>query len=177
MTGRANVLSLAASAAMLLAACSAPPAKDAPNTSAATAGAAQPNVAEVRATIEAANQRVIPAMLAGDAAGSVANYADSAVVMMTGMPMMKGRTAIEAGFKGMLDMMKLDAFSSATLDVQVSGDMAVETGTFKMTTTMKGAKPVTDVGKYLTVWQRQADGGWKVIRDMSNSDAAPAPAK
>ncbi len=177
MRGRANVIPFATLAAMLLAACSAPPAKDAPSTGAAAAAPAQPNVAEIRALIDAANQRVIPALIAGDVAGATANYADSVVVMMTGMPMMKGKTAVEAGFKGMLEVMKLDAFSSATLDVQVSGDMAVETGTFAMTSTMKGAKPVKDVGKYLTVWQRQADGGWKVIRDINNSDIAPAAAK
>jgi len=35
-------------------------------------------------------------------------------------------------------------------------------------------------GKYLTIWHKQADGTWKVVRDMFNSDlplAAPAKAK
>jgi ketosteroid isomerase-like protein len=30
-----------------------------------------------------------------------------------------------------------------------------------------------DSGKYLTVWQKQADGGWKIIRDINNTDIAP----
>jgi ketosteroid isomerase-like protein len=27
-----------------------------------------------------------------------------------------------------------------------------------------------DTGKYLTVWKHQADGSWKIIRDIDNSD-------
>jgi len=32
-----------------------------------------------------------------------------------------------------------------------------------------------DKGKYLTVWQRQGDGSWKVVRDINNADTQPAP--
>jgi ketosteroid isomerase-like protein len=47
--------------------------------------------------------------------------------------------------------------------------------------TMKDAqgKPVTDRGKYTEVWKKQADGKWKAVADIWNSDlpvSAPAPA-
>lgn len=165
---------VACASALMLGACAAPAAKSDSTTAGASAGTlAAPSVAEVRSAIEAANQRASAAMVAGDLAGSLANYADSAVVMMTGMPMMAGRAAIEAGFKGMMDMMTMNAVTFTTRDVMVSGDMAVETGMYDMTTTMKGAKPVTDKGKYLTLWTRQADGGWKAVRDINNSDGPP----
>ena len=35
--------------------------------------------------------------------------------------------------------------------------------------------PVTTVGKYLTVWKKQADGSWKVAVDAPSEDAPPAP--
>ena len=35
-------------------------------------------------------------------------------------------------------------------------------------------KPVTDRGKYLTVFKKQAAGTWKAVEDMINSDL-PAP--
>jgi ketosteroid isomerase-like protein len=38
----------------------------------------------------------------------------------------------------------------------------------------KGTKPITDKGKYLTVFKKQADGSWKAVADMINSDT-PAP--
>ena len=57
-----------------------------------------------------------------------------------------------------------------TEDVQVAGDLAVETGRYEMTFTPKQGKAINDKGKYVTVWQRQPDGSWKVLRDISNSD-------
>ena len=164
-------------AAALFAACSGPAGNPDTTTTGAAAGTlAEPTVAEVRAAIEAGNQRAAAGMVAGDLAASITNYADDAVVMMPGMPMMTGRPAIEAGMKGMMDMMKVDAASFTTTDVMVSGDMAIETGTYDMTTTMKGAKPVSDKGKYMTLWKRQSDGSWKAIRDINNSDGPPPPA-
>ncbi len=163
-------------AAVLLASCTPAADKTASSTTSSAAGTiAEPNITEIRATIEAANKRAAVGMVAGDLAASLGNYSDDAVMMMPGMPMMTGRPAIEAGMKGMMDMMKVNAAAFTTSDVMVGGDLAVETGTFEMTTTMKGAKPMTDKGKYMTLWKRQADGGWKAIRDINNADGPPPP--
>jgi ketosteroid isomerase-like protein len=32
-----------------------------------------------------------------------------------------------------------------------------------------------EAGKYITIYQRQADGSWKMARDIWNSDAAIPP--
>ncbi len=164
-------------AVALLAACSAPGGTaDSTATGMAAGTLAEANPAEVRTTIEAANQRAAAGMVAGDLTAALSSYSDDAVMMMPGMPMMTGRPAIEAGMKGMMDMMKVNAATFNTQDVMVGGDMAVETGTFEMTTTMKGAKPMTEKGKYMTLWKRQADGSWKAIRDINNTDGAPPAA-
>lgn len=138
---------------------------------------AEPNIAEIRSAIEAANQKWAAAMLAGDMTGAMENYADDAVVMMPMMPAWNGRPAIESGMKEMMTMMKVNDAKPSTMDVMASGDLAIETGAVTMTTTMKGAKPVTEVSKYLTIWKKQADGGWKIIRDINNSDGPPPKAK
>ena len=60
-----------------------------------------------------------------------------------------------------------------TNSVDVGGDYAIETGNYELTATPKGGKPVTEKGKYITVWKKQADGSWKIYRDIANSDSPP----
>jgi len=35
--------------------------------------------------------------------------------------------------------------------------------------------PIRIDGKYLTVWQKQADGAWMITADMFNADGPPTP--
>jgi ketosteroid isomerase-like protein len=51
-------------------------------------------------------------------------------------------------------------------------------GTYEETTTDASGKPVNDRGKYVEVWEKQADGKWKCGTDIWNSDLpASAPAE
>ncbi len=45
-----------------------------------------------------------------------------------------------------------------------------------MTVPGPDGEPASVVGKYLTVWQKQADGRWMVAADMFNADAPPPAA-
>jgi uncharacterized protein (TIGR02246 family) len=141
------------------------------SSGAAMAAASDPAV--VRQAIEAANAKAMDAINRGDTATALANYAEDAVVMQPGMAMMNGRAAISQGFAGLMAQFTPSNMKFTTSDVVVSGDLAVETGQYEMTLTPKGGKPMNDKGKYLTIWRRQADGSWKIIRDINNSDAAP----
>jgi len=53
------------------------------------------------------------------------------------------------------------------------GDLGYTVGTYELTMNNPKGKPVTDHGKYLTVWTKQADGSWKVAADTFNSDLPP----
>jgi len=35
---------------------------------------------------------------------------------------------------------------------------------------MPDGTPMTDHGKYATIWRKQTDGSWKVVVDIFNSD-------
>ena len=77
--------------------------------------------------------------------------------------------------KALNDMMAQMTMKDAKFhidDVLVGGDLAVETGTYEWTIQPKKGKAMPDKGKYVTVWQHQGDGSWKIIRDISNSDRA-----
>jgi ketosteroid isomerase-like protein len=53
-----------------------------------------------------------------------------------------------------------------------NGAMAWVSGAYELTMNDVGGKPINDRGKYLEVWEKQADGNWKCAADMWNSDLA-----
>lgn len=144
------------------------------SSSAPSAGGASGSVsqdtASVRAAIEAANTKFLEAFKRGDKAGLMANYADDAILMMQNEEAWRGRDGIDKGFTGFLSEMSFKDGAATTGDVMVAGDLAVETGTFAWTLQQKSGPEIKDKGKYLTVWKRQADGAWKIVRDINNTD-------
>jgi len=112
---------------------------------------------------------------AKDLEKSVGHYADDAVLIMPGAPAFKGKDAIRTAWKGMLDdpNLKID-FSADRVEISASGDMASTKGSYTLTlTNPKTKKPVDDKGSYVTVYKKQADGGWKAVEDITASEIAP----
>lgn len=137
-----------------------------------------PDPAVVRSTIDATNAKFADAMVKGDVAAAVAgSYANDAVLMMADAPKATGKDAILGLFTGMLAQMSIKAMTFRTDDVMLAGDIAVETGGYQVTLQPKKGAAVKDEGKFLTVWKKQADGSWKIIRDISNSNPPATPAK
>ncbi len=62
------------------------------------------------------------------------------------------------------------------VEVAKSGDLAYLSGTYDLTLNDAKGKPVKDRGKYVEVWKKQADGTWKTVADIWNSDP-PSPAR
>jgi len=136
---------------------------------------ASPDTASVRAAIEAANAKFLEAFKRGDKAGLIANYADDAVLMMPNEEAWRGRDGLDKGFTGFLSQVSFKDGAATTGDVMVAGDLAVETGTFAWTLQPKSGPEIKDKGKYVTVWKRQADATWKIVRDINNTDLPAKP--
>ncbi len=106
----------------------------------------------------------------------VGYYTDDAALLMPNAPAISGKDNIRAALKPFFaDPNFALNFSSTKADVAKSGDIGYTQGTYSMT--MSDAKTkaaITDHGKYLTVFKKQADGGWKAVEDMISSDM-PAP--
>jgi ketosteroid isomerase-like protein len=76
------------------------------------------------------------------------------------------------------------SFQGTQADASRGGDLVYTVGTYSLTTSKttsattsnptKNKQPVTDKGKYMTVYKKQADGTWKAVAGMINSDL-PAP--
>ncbi len=110
------------------------------------------------------------------------HYADDATLMVANAPLMKGTDAIRDGLKEFLTDKNLSlSFTGTSVEVSKGGDLAYTQGTYTMTQTdPKSKRPVTEKGKYLTVYKKQTDGSWKAIEDISTPDApavSPAPVK
>lgn len=58
----------------------------------------------------------------------------------------------------------------------IDGDLAYQRGTFTVAATPKaGGAPRTAHGNFLRIYRRQADGSWRMTRDMFNSDEPVEP--
>ena len=115
---------------------------------------------------------------AKDVDKTVSYYAENAVVMPPNSPALTTKEAIRKGWKDMIESPGLSLSWQATkVEVASSGDLAYVSGTYEDTTTGAGGKKTTEKGKYLEVLKKQADGSWKCVADMWNSDlpAAPSP--
>ena len=52
-----------------------------------------------------------------------------------------------------------------------AGDLGYTYGRWEFTQPGKDGKVVHQTGSYVTIWRRQADGGWKVVLDGGPSDS------
>src|SRR5947209_19690622 len=116
---------------------------------------------------------------AKDVDKTVSYYADNAVVMPPNASAATTKETIRSAWKEMLTTPGA-AISWKTTKVEVAkaGDLAYVSGTYEETMTDASGKPVKDRGKYVEIFKKQADGTWKVVADICNSDLpASAPAE
>ena len=154
--------------AVILAGCKQAPPPPAPDT----------HDADVKA-IRDLEATQVQAFAAKDVNKIGAYYGDNASAFFPDAPVVTGAAAIAAVFKPFLaDKNYSLTFASDKVDVAKSGDLVYSQGAYTMKSTdPKTKKVLTEQGKYVTVFQKQADGGWKAVADIFNEDAPPAPAK
>jgi uncharacterized protein (TIGR02246 family) len=131
----------------------------------------EPDVKSIRELEDKARE----AAKAKDLDRYVSFYAEDAVLLWPGAPMVTGRAAIREFMRVFLSMPDFSlSFETAQVKVSRTGDFAYTCGTNKVTLVDPNGRKMKDSGKYLTVYRKQSDGTWKVVADMGNSDL-PAP--
>jgi len=117
-----------------------------------------------QAAIDAANAKWIELFNKGDYAGVSQLYTEDAVALPPGSPMVKGRAAIAAMWKGMAEQAGDPKLT--TIEVKRLGPKAArEIGTFSLKT--KGPSPKEVTGKYVVVWER-VGRRWQLASDIWN---------
>jgi len=115
----------------------------------------------------------IAALNDGDVNAWVAAFTNDGVQMPPNAPANLGRESIRAWSQAFLAPFRVE-FTLAVDEVQVAGDWAFERGTYTITLTPKASRePRQDIGKYLTIYQRQPGGAWGMARDIWNSNHPP----
>lgn len=100
-------------------------------------------------------------------AGYLAYYADDAVEIPNGAPLIAGKSNI-AKTMGFLDN-KDNRLSWKPLGGDMSGDLGYTYGTYEFHSKDKNGNPVVEYGKYTSIWKKQKEGNWKVVLDMGNA--------
>jgi ketosteroid isomerase-like protein len=106
---------------------------------------------------------------AKDVDKTVSFYSDDAIVMPPNASSATTKEAIRAIWKDLLTDASI-SWKTKEVEVAQSGDIGYTSGTYEVTMTDPTGTPVNDRGKYLEVWKKQADGTWKCVMDMWNSD-------
>lgn len=130
---------------------------------------------DYKSQIEKLNKQMVEYMLEGNTEKSMSLYADDAISMPSYEPMHQGIAEIREANKKMVDSgWKFDSFEPNTVKVIPMGDLVAEIGTYNVSMTMEGGKPMKDKGKYLTLWEKQDDGTLKIKVETWNTDMDPS---
>ena len=129
------------------------------------------NTDEVRAAIAAIDKKFMEDANRGDAAAGAAAYTDDAILMPPNHSPLEGKQAIEKYLAEIGSQLQASNFQLSILEVDVQGDTTIVRGTYSANITIPGVDaPMEDRGKTLQVWKKQADGSWKIHRDIWNSN-------
>jgi uncharacterized protein (TIGR02246 family) len=108
---------------------------------------------------------------AKDIEKTVSFYSEDAVVMPPNASVATTKEAIRKVWQDLLASPGLViSWKTTKVEVAKSGDLACLSGTYDLTMNDASGKPVDDHGKYVEVWEKQADGKWKCGTDIWNSD-------
>jgi uncharacterized protein (TIGR02246 family) len=128
-------------------------------------------LASARPEIEAANAAWLPGLKQHDAKSIAAPYADSGLFIAGNGTVTRGRDAVARMYEARFPKLRPIHAGGIEQDglTVVAPRRIVEWGRgwLEMEPERTGAPPVRSGGSYVTVWERQADGPWRIVRNMA----------
>jgi ketosteroid isomerase-like protein len=117
-------------------------------------------------------KRVDAAIVSGDIETYVTLIAADAVLMPPDSPSVMGREAIREWSRNNARAHVFEAYEPSDAELTIAGDWAFRRASFRVRLAPRSGGPtIRDAGKFIIIYQRQQDG-WKVARDIWNSDGA-----
>lgn len=131
-----------------------------------------PDQAAATAAINQIWKEYSASLNAGNMDRWMALWTDDGVQMPPDEPAVVGNERIRARNQRVADQFTFD-IGITNEEVRTAGDWAFARGTYRASLAPKqGGKPIPIDGKYMTILTRQADGSWKIHRDIFNSNVA-----
>ena len=111
-----------------------------------------------------------------DADRIAAHFTDDGNFMIPNAPVITGKDAIANAMKQALaDPNWSLALQPVQVEVSRGGDLGYARGTYVLTATDPASKKaVTEKGRFVTIFRKQADGSWKAVQDINNAEAPAA---
>ena len=125
--------------------------------------------------VTAIGDSISKAIVADDIEFMLGLYTEDAISLPNFSPRMEGLDEFRAHHDQMsASGMKVLSFESEPTDVWKAGKQVIEIGKYTIELMMPGApQPITDKGKYMTVYVRQSDGSLKIKAETWNTDMNP----
>jgi ketosteroid isomerase-like protein len=134
--------------------------------------------ASPKATPEMLKQLEVEFMKAAADKGSqgyMSYYADDAVEVPNGGPLIEGKVNIAKGMGFLDDKSNQLIWTPVGADISSAGDIGYTYGRYEFHSKDKTGEATIEYGKYTSIWKLQKDEKWKVVLDMGN--ASPDPKK
>jgi len=124
-----------------------------------------------RAALSNADEEWSKVAAAKDVEGFTAAVTETGSILPPNTPILTGKEAIRQWASNLTANPGFAlSWRPTTVDVANSGDLGYTVGTYELKIHDAAGNPVTDRGKYVTVWRKQSGGNWKVVFDIFNSD-------
>jgi ketosteroid isomerase-like protein len=138
------------------------------------AGRTKPTLEADLAAIAEFNRQYLKAINDEDIATLSSLTTEDHIMIAPGWPPIVGKAANDAANGRVFQ--QFDIVETWTpVETVVAGDWAYQRGTFTVAATPKaGGATNRTSGHFLRIYRRQPDGAWRMIRDMFNSEQAPA---
>jgi ketosteroid isomerase-like protein len=148
----------------------------APQMQKSTEPATPTPVAGTDAAAHQAHEAYLSAINSNSLQSLLAIVTNDVVFLSPNEPVLVGKDAVRAWSQEYLKVFTIH-WDKAVSEFTVAGEWAFERYSYKQNDKPRGGgASVTDTGKGLIIYHRDADGKWRVARDAWNSDL-PLPAK
>jgi uncharacterized protein (TIGR02246 family) len=128
-------------------------------------------LSSARPEIEAANAAWLPGLRQHDAKSIAAPYADSGLFIAANGTVTRGRDEVARMYEARFPRLRPIRAGGIVQDglTVLAPRRIVEWGRgwLDLEPEREGSPPVRSGGSYVTIWERQADGHWRIVRNMA----------